>query len=121
VIIFDNRGVGNTTSGIKPFSIKQFANDTAGFLSALKLQQADVLGFSMGSFVAQQFALTYPDKVNRLILYGASCGGQESTPQSPQVVKALSNFVNNQTGDETSFLAVTFPIKCNSKKLPNQL
>ncbi|HSA74582.1 MAG TPA: alpha/beta hydrolase [Candidatus Nitrosocosmicus sp.] len=111
VIIFDNRGVGNTTSGIKPFSIKQFANDTAGFLSALKLQQADVLGFSMGSFVAQQFALTYPDKVNRLILYGASCGGQESTPQSPQVVIALSNFVNNHTEDETSFLEVTFPIK----------
>ena len=111
VIIFDNRGVGNTTSGIKPFSIKQFANDTAGFLSALKLQQADVLGFSMGSFVAQQFALTFPDKVNRLILYGASCGGQENTPQSPQVVIALSNFVNNQTEDETSFLEVTFPIK----------
>ncbi|HXW12360.1 MAG TPA: alpha/beta hydrolase, partial [Nitrososphaeraceae archaeon] len=111
VIIFDNRGVGNTTSGIKPFSIKQFANDTAGFLSALKLQQADVLGFSMGSFIAQQFALTYPDKVNHLILYGASCGGQESTPQSPQVVIALSNFVNNHTEDETSFLEVTFPIK----------
>ena len=111
VIIFDNRGVGNTTSGIKAFSIKQFANDTAGLLNALKLQQTDVLGFSMGSFVAQQFALTYPDKVNRLILYGASCGGQDGTPQSPKVVKALSDFVNNQTEDEASFLEVTFPIK----------
>jgi len=111
VIIFDNRGVGNTTAGLKPFSIKQFATDTAGFVSALNLQKTDVLGFSMGSFVAQQFALTYPEKVNRLILYGASCGGQQSTPQSPQVVKALSDFVNNQTEDETSFLEVTFPIK----------
>ena len=111
VIIFDNRGVGNTTSGIKPFSIKQFANDTAGLMSVLQLQKADVLGFSMGSFVAQQLTLTYPEKVNRLILYGASCGGQEGIPQSPQVVKALSDFVNNQTEDENSFLEVTFPIK----------
>lgn len=52
VIIFDNRGVGNTTSGVKPFSIIQFVNDTAGLMSALKIQKADVLGFSMGSFVA---------------------------------------------------------------------
>ena len=111
VIIFDNRGVGNTTSGIKPFSINQFANDTAGLMSVLQLQKADVLGFSMGSFVAQQLTLTYPEKVNRLILYGASCGGQEGIPQSPQVVKALSDFVNNQTEDENSFLEVTFPIK----------
>ena len=111
VIIFDNRGVGNTTSGIKPYSIKQFAIDTIGLIDALKLQKTDVLGFSMGSFVAQQLTLTYPEKVNRLILYGASCGGREGIPQSPQVVKALTDFVNNQTEDENSFLQVTFPIK----------
>jgi pimeloyl-ACP methyl ester carboxylesterase len=46
VIIFDNRGVGNTTIGTKPFSIRQFANDTVGLLDALKIQNADVLGFS---------------------------------------------------------------------------
>ena len=46
VIIFDNRGVGNTTIGIKPFSIQQFANDTANLLDVLKIHNADVLGFS---------------------------------------------------------------------------
>ena len=39
VIIYDNRGVGNTTAGTKPFSIIQFANDTAGLLDALKVQK----------------------------------------------------------------------------------
>jgi pimeloyl-ACP methyl ester carboxylesterase len=97
VIIFDNRGVGNTTSGTRPFSIEQFANDTVELLDALKIQKADVLGFSMASFVAQELTLMHPEKVNRLILYGASCGGQESIPQSPEVVKALSDFVNNRT------------------------
>jgi pimeloyl-ACP methyl ester carboxylesterase len=53
LIIFDNRGVGNTTSGTRPFSIQQLANDTVGLLDTLKIQRADVLGYSLGSFVAQ--------------------------------------------------------------------
>jgi alpha/beta hydrolase fold len=71
VIVFDNRGVGNTTTGTKPFSIQQLANDTAGLLDALKIQKADVLGYSLGATVAQQLTVTHPDKVNRLVLVGA--------------------------------------------------
>jgi hypothetical protein len=51
VIIFDNRGVGNTTVGTSPFSIGQFANDPDGLLDALDIQRIDVLGFSMASFI----------------------------------------------------------------------
>jgi pimeloyl-ACP methyl ester carboxylesterase len=95
VIVFDNRGVGNTiTTGTKPFSIQQFANDTAGLLDALKLQKADVLRYSLGATVAQQLTVTHPDKVNRLILVGASCGGKESIPPSPQLVEFMSDIVN---------------------------
>jgi pimeloyl-ACP methyl ester carboxylesterase len=61
VIVFDNRGVGNTTTGIKPFSIQQFANDTAGLLYALKIQKVDVLGYSLGSAIAQQLTVTHPE------------------------------------------------------------
>jgi pimeloyl-ACP methyl ester carboxylesterase len=71
VIIFDHRGVGNTTAGTKPFSMIQFANDTAGLLDALNIQKADVLGYSMASFVAQELALLHPEKLNSLILYAA--------------------------------------------------
>lgn len=109
VIIFDNRGVGNTTLGTRPISVEQMAKDTIGLLDALKIQQADVLGFSMGSFVAEQFTLTHPDRVNRLILYGGTCGEEEGIPQSPQVAKIISDFVNNRTGDVDAFLSVTFP------------
>src|SRR5215469_18602922 len=63
VIVFDNRGVGNTTTGTKPFSIQQLANDTAGLLDALKIQKADVLGYSLGSYIAQQLIVTHPEKV----------------------------------------------------------
>jgi pimeloyl-ACP methyl ester carboxylesterase len=120
VTIFDNRGVGNTTEGTKPFSVKQFANDTLGLMNVLGIQKADVLGFSMGSFVAQQLILTYPEKVDRLILYGASCGGQEGIPQNPKVISVLSDFVNNRTKDASAFLEVTFPLKW-IKENPNFL
>jgi pimeloyl-ACP methyl ester carboxylesterase len=110
VIIFDNRGVGNTTAGDKPFSIVQFANDTAGLLDALKIQKADVLGFSMASFIAQELALLHPEKVNRLVLYGASCGGKDNIPQSPEVVKILSDIVNNRIQDQEKALSVSYPL-----------
>jgi hypothetical protein len=61
VIIFDNRGVGNTTKGTEPFSIRQFANDSVSLRYALKILKADVLGFSMASFIAQEITLLHPE------------------------------------------------------------
>jgi hypothetical protein len=109
VIIFDNRGVGNTTVGTRPLSIGQFANDTVGLLDALDIQRIDVLGFSMASFIAQQLALTHPERVNRLVLYGASCGGQEGIPQTQEVTMTISDFVNNRSQNADAFLCVTIP------------
>ena len=94
VIVFDNRGVGNTTTGSRPFSVQQFANDTAGLMDALKIQKADVLGYSLGSFVAQQLVVTHPEKVDRLILLASSCGGKESIPHSPEPLKMVIDVVN---------------------------
>ena len=75
LIIFDNRGIGNTTSGDeKVYSIGLFANDTAGLLEALKISKADVLGWSMGGAIAQELALNYPDRIGKLIVYASFCG-----------------------------------------------
>ena len=90
VIVADTRGVGNTTIGSKPYTVDQLANDTAGLLDALKIQNANVLGYSLGSYIAQQLALTYPEKVSRLILAGASCGGKESIPKPPEFLNLQS-------------------------------
>ena len=109
VIIFDNRGVGNTTAGSRPFSIDQFANDTVGLLDALDIQRTDVLGFSMASFIAQQLTLTHPETVSRLVLYGASCGGHEGIPQTQEVTTTISDHVNNRSQNADAFLSVTFP------------
>jgi pimeloyl-ACP methyl ester carboxylesterase len=120
VIIFNNRGVGNTTTGTKPFSMIQFANDTAGLLDALNIQKADVLAYSMGTFVAQELALLHPEKVNRLILYAASCGGEQAIPESPDVAKIFADVANNRLQDITKFLSVIFP-ESWIKSHPNNL
>ena len=116
VIIFDNRGIGQSTAGndTNKFSIAQFANDTAGFLAALKLdgsrsnnQPIDILGLSLGGFIAQEFALTYPDKVDRLTLLVSSCGGKESIP--PQISpEAFRSMVSGNASKEL-FLSTLFP------------
>ena len=89
VIIFDNRGIGETTVGTKPFSIEQFANDTAGLLDALQIEKADVFGVSLGSFIAQELTLNFPQKVDRLILHAAYCGGNDTTYASGQALEAI--------------------------------
>lgn len=101
VIIFDNRGAGESTAGTKEFSINQFANDTIGLLDALNIERADILGSSMGSFIAQELALKYPNRVNNLILSASSCGGNEAVPPGPQVLQAFDMMTSNMSSPPT--------------------
>jgi pimeloyl-ACP methyl ester carboxylesterase len=94
VIVFDPRGLGNTTAGSKPYTAQQLANDTAGLLDALKIPKADVMGYSLGSFIAQQFAVSHPEKVNNLILVAASCGGKDGIDQPPEFKQMQYEVVN---------------------------
>jgi pimeloyl-ACP methyl ester carboxylesterase len=74
VILFDNAGVASS-SGEVPKTIEDMAKYAAGLLQALGVKKADLLGFSMGSLIAQQVALDHPDIVRRLILVGSSPRG----------------------------------------------
>ncbi len=94
VIVFDTRGIANTTMGSKPYTSQQLATDAAGLLDALKIPKADVMGYSLGSWIAQQITIMYPDKVNTLTLVGSSCGGKDHTPKPPEFLKLMSEVVN---------------------------
>ena len=87
VIVFDTRGIGNTTMGSKPYTSQQLATDAAGLLDALKIPKADVMGYSLGSWIAEQITIMYPDKVNTLTLVGSSCGGKDHTPKPSEFLK----------------------------------
>ena len=74
VVTFDNAGVGGS-SGTTPDTIEQMAHDALAFMTAMGLGQVDLLGFSIGSFVAQQIALVRPAVVRRLILASSAPQG----------------------------------------------
>jgi pimeloyl-ACP methyl ester carboxylesterase len=74
VVAFDNAGVGGS-AGTTPDTIEQMARDALAFLAAMGIGQADLLGFSIGSFVAQQIALTRPAIVRRLVLASSAPQG----------------------------------------------
>src|SRR3990172_3003700 len=61
VIAFDNRGAGKTDKPPGPYSAPMLAADTVGLLDALGINRAIIVGHSMGGFVAQEMALSYPE------------------------------------------------------------
>ncbi len=111
VIVFDNRGIGKTTSGESHYSIKQFANDTAGLLVALRIKKADVIGWSMGGMIAQELALAYPDKVEKLVIYSSTCGGIQSKAPTQEVLMLYANPSGSSLEKIHRFLPLLFPLK----------
>jgi pimeloyl-ACP methyl ester carboxylesterase len=75
VIALDNRGIGQSDKPDEEYSIPLMASDSVGLLRALGIQKANVAGLSMGGFIAQEIALSYPESLNRLILVATGMGG----------------------------------------------
>jgi pimeloyl-ACP methyl ester carboxylesterase len=92
VILFNNAGV-SSSSGEVPTSSEQMGRNAVAFIKALGLQQVDVLGFSIGGFVAQEIALVEPKLVRRLILLGtgprSGVGMDGGTPEGNQIFGAI--------------------------------
>ena len=108
VIVFDNRGIGNTTIGTKNFTIDQFAADSTGLLEALKINKSDILGYSMGGMIAQQLTLNNPGKVDDLIIYASNCGGNQSFAPNPEIIKQLTNLSGTAEDIKKRFIPLLF-------------
>ncbi len=89
IVTFDNVGVGGS-SGTTPSTITEMAHDALAFIDAIGLDQVGVLGFSIGSFVAQEIVLARPDLIGRLILASAAPQGAAGMHGwAPDVIKAV--------------------------------
>jgi len=77
VIAFDNVGVGASTGSV-PASVTQMAHDAIAFVSALDLKRIDLLGYSVGGFVAQEIALIRPDLIERMVLASTAPQGGDA-------------------------------------------
>jgi pimeloyl-ACP methyl ester carboxylesterase len=104
VVAFDSAGVGATT-GTTPNTIEAMAHDAIAFVEAMELQQVDLLGFSIGSFVAQEIALVRPDLLRRVVLASSAPKGAAGMHGwAPQVIGAVGA---SQTTPE-GYLSVFF-------------
>ena len=117
VVTFDNAGVGGST-GTTPNTIEQMAHDAVDFITALDLGQVDILGFSIGSFIAQEIALTRPALVRRLVLASsAPRGAADMHGWAPEVMRAVGQ---PQIGPE-GFLAVFFTLSPASQQAGQEM
>jgi pimeloyl-ACP methyl ester carboxylesterase len=89
ILIFDNRGAGRTDKPQIDYSIKMFADDTASLMSALSIEKAHIIGVSMGGMIAQELAINYPEKVEKLVLCVTHPGGSKAIPPAPEVLQKL--------------------------------
>lgn len=97
VILYDNRDAGQTTTSlVKDYTIADLADDAAGLLEELGINQAHVFGVSMGGMVAQQFALRHASKLNKLVLGCTMAGGSCSVSADPA---KLTSFIGGSLLD----------------------
>ena len=72
VLAFDNRGVGRTDKPDIAYSVEMMADDTAGLIQALGIQQANIVGISLGGRIALELSLRHAECVNKLVLVSTS-------------------------------------------------
>jgi pimeloyl-ACP methyl ester carboxylesterase len=112
VIMFDNSGVGSS-SGTTPSTVTQMARDAVAFLAAIDLDEADILGYSLGSFIAQEIALIRPALVRSVILASSApkgAAGMHGWP--PEVIDA----VGKPDPDPNGYLRVFFAASSTSQR-----
>jgi pimeloyl-ACP methyl ester carboxylesterase len=101
VIAFDNRGTGQSDKPPAGYEFANLARDVIELLDGLRRPRVHLLGFSMGGAIAQEVAIRYADRIDRLILFGTFCGGVWAEPASYSVFKQLLA-AENQTPEEAA-------------------
>jgi 3-oxoadipate enol-lactonase len=129
LILFDNRDAGLTSKSTRSYSIADMADDAAGLLDALNIPKAHVFGVSMGGAIAQQFALKYPDKLDKLILGCTMAGGTCSQPGDISGVMSgnlsellfTPTFIQTHHQELAEFLTSTTPFHSKGEALQRQM
>jgi pimeloyl-ACP methyl ester carboxylesterase len=109
LILVNNRGIGGSSDNGQPFDIAKLADDTAHVIENLAVKRANVMGWSMGGFIAQALALKYPDRVDKLVLLSTDCGGIEADLASANVWSELIDTSGTPSEQARRLLFLLFP------------
>jgi pimeloyl-ACP methyl ester carboxylesterase len=109
VIIFDNRNVGGSVSSSKSYTAFDLARDVKNLLKTLHISHANILGISMGGMIAQQFAISYPEMVDHLILVNTFIAGIPPVMPSEQVQADLYSVPKGKLKQYSMALRILFP------------
>jgi len=94
VITFDPRGIGQSkienSDDFTNLSMQTFVADVLQVLDVLEVEKANVLGASFGGFVAQEFALQFPERVNKLILACTTAGGANHVKPDIEILRSFT-------------------------------
>jgi len=109
VVCPDNRGVGGSDPDPGDLSVGSMAADMAALLDEIGWETADVAGWSMGGFVAQQLAADEPDRVSRLVLLGTDPGGEDASHARGDVFRRLIDHSGTPHEQAQRLLELLFP------------
>jgi 3-oxoadipate enol-lactonase len=113
VIAYDHRGVGASSLLDGAVTTRAMADDAAGLLAALGLDDAHVMGISMGGMIAQELALNHPERVRTLTLGCTYCGGEGSALASEADLAGLVEAIGS--GDRERALRAGWEINVSAK------
>ena len=109
VVVFDNRGMGETNDPGGAYQLPQLADDTAGLIKALGFSKMDVLGWSMGGDVALDLTVRYPAEVRRLVSYAGDAGGLHAVPMSKKTLAVMTDMSGTVEQRGMRLLTLLFP------------
>ena len=109
LILIDNRGIGHSSDDGQPFDIARLADDVGQVVRMLGIDRANVLGWSMGGFIAQTLALQHPRRVNKLILLSTAPEGTGADRASPEVWSQLIDMSGTPHEQARRLLSLLFP------------
>jgi pimeloyl-ACP methyl ester carboxylesterase len=109
VICPDNRGIGDSPALWRDHTVGAMAGDVLSLMDALGLEIADVAGWSMGGFIAQELAARAPERVRRLVLLSTDSGGPDAVPAATETWARLIDHGGTPREQASRVIALLFP------------